>query len=111
MLPSLQTVRSAEVKWRRVAVLGFMGELGEHEEIEHFRLGDRVVEQGIDALVTVGSRAARINERAVNLAVNQNFDTHTEAAAFLRNYLTGGDLVLVKGSRSAAMERCIESFR
>ncbi|HQW29496.1 MAG TPA: UDP-N-acetylmuramoyl-tripeptide--D-alanyl-D-alanine ligase [Verrucomicrobiales bacterium] len=111
MLAALQTVRSAEVKGRRVAVLGFMGELGEHEEIEHFRLGDRVVEQGIDALVTVGSRAARINERAVNLAVNQNFDTHTEAAAFLRNYLTGGDLVLVKGSRSAAMERCIESFR
>ena len=107
MLAGLQTLRSAEVKGRRVAVLGFMGELGVHEEIEHFRLGDRVVEQGIDALVTVGPRAARINERAVNLAVNENFDTHTEAASFLREYLTGGDLVLVKGSRSAAMEQVI----
>lgn len=107
MLAALRTLRSAAVKGRRVAVLGFMGELGEHEEIEHFRLGDRVVENGIDALVTVGARAARINERAGKLSLNRHFDTHAEAASFLREYLEEGDLVLVKGSRSAAMDQVI----
>lgn len=110
MHAALRTLRTAEVAGRRVAVLGFMGELGEHEEAEHLRLGERVAEQGIDLLVTVGERAARINERASGLAENRNFPTHEEAAAFLRDVLATGDLVLVKGSRSAGMERVIAAF-
>jgi len=111
MLAALRALRAARVAGRRVAVLGHMGELGVHEEAEHLRLGDRVVENGVEILVTVGERAARINERAAALTSNQNFPTHEEAAAFLRDTLASGDFVLVKGSRSAAMERCIESFR
>jgi UDP-N-acetylmuramyl pentapeptide synthase len=42
--------------------------------------------------------------------VNRNFSTHEEAAAFLRGILVPGDLVLVKGSRSAGMERVIAAF-
>jgi UDP-N-acetylmuramyl pentapeptide synthase len=110
MFAALRTLRASTVAGRRVAVLGFMGELGEHEEPEHLRLGERVVEQGIDILVTVGDRAARINERAGALAVNRNFPTHEEAAAFLRETLAPGDLVLVKGSRSARMELVIAAF-
>lgn len=110
MYAALRTLSGAEVTGRRIAVLGFMGELGEHEEREHLRLGERVAEQGIDCLVTVGERAARINERASGLAENRNFPTHEEAAAFLRDLLAPGDLVLVKGSRSAGMERVIAAF-
>jgi len=110
MHAALRTLRAAEIAGRRVAVLGFMGELGGHEEAEHLRLGERVAEQGVDFLVTVGDRAARINERATGLAENRNFPTHEEAAAFLRDVLAAGDLVLVKGSRSASMERVIAAF-
>ena len=39
--------------------------------------------------------------------MNLNFETHAAAADFLRDYLTEGDLVLVKGSRSAGMEQVI----
>jgi len=110
MFAALRTLRAAEVAGRRVAVLGFMGELGIHEEEEHRLLGERVIEQGIDALITVGERAARINGAAGKLEENHNFDTHEGAAAFLRVYLAPGDLVLVKGSRSAGMERVIASL-
>ncbi len=110
MLAALRTLASAEARGRRVAVLGFMGELGPHEEAEHHRLGERVAAHGIDALVTVTSRAARINEGAADLAVNLNFENHAAAAEFLRDYLAEGDLVLVKGSRSAGMEQVIAAL-
>jgi UDP-N-acetylmuramoyl-tripeptide--D-alanyl-D-alanine ligase len=110
MFAALRTLRSSTVAGRRVAVLGFMGELGEHEEPEHLRLGERAAGEGVDILVTVGDRAARINERAGAVPVNRNFPTHEEAAAFLRETLASGDLVLVKGSRSARMERVIAAF-
>lgn len=107
MLAALRALQSAEVTGRRIAVLGFMGELGEHEEAEHLRLGEHVVSHGVDALVTVTPRAARINQRADALEVNLPFETHAAAADFLRDYLREGDLVLVKGSRAAGMEQVI----
>jgi len=110
MLAGLRALKASSVEGRRIAVFGFMGELGDHEETEHRKLGERVVEQGIDLLVTVGERAARINEGAEALSINRNFPTHEEAAAFLREALQPGDLVLVKGSRSAGMERVIAAF-
>lgn len=110
MAAALATLRDASVAGRRVAVLGFMGELGEHEEKEHLRLGERVVSEGIDVLVTVGERAAVINEGAGSLDENRSFATHDEAARFLSDFLQSDDLVLVKGSRAAAMEKVIETI-
>jgi len=107
---ALQTLKESTVPGRRVAVLGYMGELGEHEENEHRELGKRVVERGVDALITVGERAALINRSAGDLPTNRNFPTHEEAADFLRGFLDEDDLVLVKGSRTARMERVIEEL-
>ncbi|MEX2580390.1 MAG: UDP-N-acetylmuramoyl-tripeptide--D-alanyl-D-alanine ligase [Verrucomicrobiales bacterium] len=110
MEAALLTLRDADVAGRRVAVLGFMGELGDYEEREHLALGERAVENAVDALITVGERAAVINRSADGLDVNRNFATHEEAAAFLKDYLNPGDLVLVKGSRAAGMEKVIEGI-
>ncbi|MDF2378393.1 MAG: UDP-N-acetylmuramoyl-tripeptide--D-alanyl-D-alanine ligase [Verrucomicrobiales bacterium] len=110
MKAALETLRDASVKGRRVAVFGFMGELGEHAEREHRALGARAVENGVDLLVTVSEQAGLINEGAGDLNTNQNFGTHEEAAAFLKNTITPEDLVLVKGSRAAAMEKVIEGL-
>ncbi len=108
MLAALRAVNEETVSGRKIAVLGFMGELGEHEESEHRILGERVVEMGIDALITVGSRASLINEGAAGLkGENLNFNDHSEAAAHLRGQVAEGDLLLVKGSRAAAMEKVI----
>ena len=110
MKAALETLRDSEVKGRRVAVLGFMGELGDHADREHLALGERVCEMGFDALVTVSEQAELINKGASELVTNQHFSTHAEAAEFLRDFLTPDDLVLVKGSRAAAMEKVIEAL-
>tara|TARA_R110000850_G_scaffold64695_33_gene145119 strand:+ start:534 stop:1901 length:1368 start_codon:yes stop_codon:yes gene_type:complete len=111
MLAALETVRNMDVTGRRVAVLGFMGELGDHEEAEYAKLGASLAGNCVDALVTVGDRAALINSEARELNENHNFSSHREAAEFLESYLTPDDLVLVKGSRGAAMEKVIENVK
>lgn len=108
MAAALTTLRDAEVAGKRIAVLGFMGELGEHEEREHRALGEKVAGNKINVLITVGERASRINEGADGLEENRNFETHGDAAEFLKSILTPDDMVLVKGSRAAAMEKVIE---
>ncbi|MEM1441511.1 MAG: UDP-N-acetylmuramoyl-tripeptide--D-alanyl-D-alanine ligase [Verrucomicrobiota bacterium] len=110
MRAALTTLQESTVSGRRVAVLGFMGELGHIEEEAHLTLGEEAVRLGVDILVTVGDKAARINQRAEELAVNLNFSSHEEAAEFLRDELTSGDLTLVKGSRGATMEKVIKGL-
>jgi UDP-N-acetylmuramoyl-tripeptide--D-alanyl-D-alanine ligase len=106
MRAALSTLRETPAE-RRIAVFGFMGELGEHAEREHFELGAAVVASGVDFLLTVGARARGIHEGAATLAAREYCESHEDAAAFLKTILQTGDLVLVKGSRSAAMEKVI----
>jgi UDP-N-acetylmuramoyl-tripeptide--D-alanyl-D-alanine ligase len=82
-----------------------MAELGEESERFHHEIGERAMELGIDVLVTVGEEA---------LAFGHGFDGEThavatpeEAAALLEELAMPGDRVLVKGSRSAGLERVI----
>ena len=45
---------------RKVAILGDMGELGENQEMLHYQVGQVVVENGIDLLLTAGKLAGQI---------------------------------------------------
>lgn len=110
MQVAIETLKGCKVEGRRVAVLGFMGELGDFEIEEHLKLGETVAATGMDALITVGARAALINEGAGDLADNHHFSDHEAAAEFLSNFLSADDLTLVKGSRAAAMERVINNL-
>ena len=64
----------------------------------------------MDALITVGERAALISEGAADLEENHHFSDHEAATEFLNNFLSADDLTLVKGSRAAAMERVINNL-
>lgn len=110
MRAAIATLNEAPVSGRRIAVLGFMGELGEHEESEHRSLGEVASASGLDAVFTVGERAAQIDAGVAEGIEHRNFSNHEEAAEFLRDYLTPGDLTLVKGSRAAAMEQIIRAL-
>ena len=89
-------------------VLGGVAELGEQEVALHQQMGRELAELSIDQLVTVGERArpaaAAFGKAA--LAVAQ----HDEALPCARDTLAAGGSVLVKGSRSAAMERVVDAL-
>ena len=90
---------------RRIAVLGTMAELGQASHDYHRQVGARAAERGIDLLITVG-------EEAVGYAHGFGSQAHAvaspeEAGALLEELAQPGDRVLVKGSRSAGLERVL----
>lgn len=94
---------------RRIAALGFMAELGQYSEQEHRMIGMRVAEAGVDLLVTVGERARDLRRGAIEAGLAENhtehFETSQEAGRWLDRKVKKGDIVLVKGSQSARMEK------
>ncbi|MCX8159626.1 MAG: UDP-N-acetylmuramoyl-tripeptide--D-alanyl-D-alanine ligase [Candidatus Saccharicenans sp.] len=96
---------------RKIAVLGDMLELGPQEISFHREAGARVPENGWNILVTVGQRARHLVEGAVECGFDPgsvySFDEALQAAAWLRDFLQAGDLVLVKGSHGLALDRIV----
>lgn len=91
---------------KTVLVLGDMAELGEDAEKLHAEIGLKAKEAGIQALYATGSLSANtVNAFGSNGFYFQNKE---ELITALQKDLIGNDVVLVKGSRSAAMEEVVE---
>jgi UDP-N-acetylmuramoyl-tripeptide--D-alanyl-D-alanine ligase len=88
---------------RRIAVLGYLAELGEHEQDGHEEVGRVAAGLGVDLIVVVGAAASGIHDGATSVSHwggDSVLVTDQEAAlAWLRERLRPGDVVLVKGSR------------
>jgi UDP-N-acetylmuramoyl-tripeptide--D-alanyl-D-alanine ligase len=109
MIAALRTVANLPANGRRVAALGGMGELGQESLIGHERVGKAVAEHGFDVLIAVGEKAFPIarSASAAGLAESRTAKSNAEAADLLNTILEPGDLLLLKGSRSAAIDQII----
>lgn len=94
---------------RRVLVLGDLGELGETEQSLHAEIGLLAKRAGIDLLFTCGALSAAAAEAFGSGA------THTEnqdaLISKLRAGIAQGDTLLIKGSRTAAMDRVVAALQ
>ena len=96
---------------RRIAAIGDMLELGDHSEPEHRRLADVARHAHIDKLLLYGANTRVTAERARELGMHvEHFQDQASLIAALQHTLHGGDVVLVKGSRSMHMERIVEAL-
>ncbi len=115
MRAALETLRRLSADHRAIAVLGDMGELGEHAVASHAEVGAAAAELGIDLVVAVGAYAPILCEAAREGGLAANACHHAtdaaQAGAVLRDLLREGDWVLLKGSRSMAMERALEALQ
>jgi len=113
MLAALQTLQDMPCKGRRVAVLGDMAELGSHSEEAHLEVGRRVAESGVGQLFAIGKMAAVIAKAAREAGLNRVFEfLDAESAALaVKSFVKAGDVVLVKASRAARLERISEALR
>lgn len=98
-----------EIEGNRCLVLGDLGELGDNASLLHRQLGEKAKLQGIDALFSLGELSRNSSEAFSG----QHFTNLNELVVDLVNYfnqLPGNITVLVKGSRSAKMERVVEAL-
>ena len=115
MALALKTARWMARRGRLAAVLGHMAELGPVAFEEHERLGELVVRVGVDRLITLGEPALAIARAAVREGQLPEdvakYDAPEEAAADVRSWARPGDVVILKGSRVAGVERVAELLR
>ena len=99
---------------RTVAVLGVMKELGEDSRAEHMDVGRFAVRLDLGRLVVVGPEAGGIYAGAVLEGSWGSETVHVPdvgaALEFLADDLRADDVVLVKASRAAGLERVAESL-
>jgi UDP-N-acetylmuramoyl-tripeptide--D-alanyl-D-alanine ligase len=109
---ALRTLAELETDGQRVAVLGAMAELGAESKHGHKEVGETAASLGIDYLFALGPGAAEIAAGAAAAGLTNSRVVHNaaEAAERLDEIAHPGDLVLVKGSRSARVERVLEEF-
>ena len=111
MRAALRTLAALPVSGARIAVLGRMGELGAESERGHRAVGKEAAEAGIDVLIAVGGEEASLVARAARQGGLQEIHHVADpaaAAALLSGRARPGDLVLLKASRAARLERVLE---
>ncbi|MBD2232307.1 UDP-N-acetylmuramoyl-tripeptide--D-alanyl-D-alanine ligase [Phormidium tenue FACHB-1052] len=96
---------------RRIAVLGTMKELGERSFDLHRQVGQVVDNLGLDALLTLADpdESLALAEGAAGVKT-ASFADHQSLAQHLQGMLQPGDRVLLKASRSVALDRVVETL-
>ncbi|MCS7336958.1 MAG: UDP-N-acetylmuramoyl-tripeptide--D-alanyl-D-alanine ligase [Verrucomicrobiae bacterium] len=112
MRMALRTLAELPCSGRRVAVLGDMAEQGEHSVAAHIEVGRLAAELGIGQLFAVGKMAPVTAQaaRAAGLTRVMEFTELEAASCALRKFVRPGDLVLLKASRVARLERLAEAI-
>ncbi len=105
----LEFMRQLATTSRKIAVLGEMGELGDHAVSEHTEIGRVAAGSGLDLLVCVGGLTRHTAEAASvgGMSPGQVLSVPGvhQAAEWLEGYLRPGDILYLKGSLLRHMER------
>lgn len=99
--------------YRRVAILGDMGELGAEAESLHAEIGRVAAECGVDLLITCGSLSKHMAAAAREAGVRNvmSFDTLADTLCALPDAIEPGDHVLVKASHSMQFEKIVSALK
>ncbi|MCI4236017.1 UDP-N-acetylmuramoyl-tripeptide--D-alanyl-D-alanine ligase [Dickeya dianthicola] len=100
----------AEMPGYRVMVVGDMAELGLGAQACHRQVGEAVRKANIDKVLSVGTLSAFIGDVS---GAGEHFDNKTALIDRLRTLVTQHNTitVLIKGSRSAAMEQVVHALQ
>jgi len=111
MAAALRTLAATRAR-RRLAALGEMRELGAETLDAHRELGTAAARARLDALFLLGPHAGEVRDAARAAGMPDErivvAADHAALAARLGGELRPGDVLLVKGSRGAAMEEVLK---
>lgn len=112
MKSALEVVNKTIAK-RKIAVLGDMLELGEYAQELHEKVGEEVVKNKIDILITVGNYSKYIAEKAREMGLKKafSFEGIESAIKLLKNNMNKGDLILLKASNAMNFTKILEEIK
>jgi UDP-N-acetylmuramoyl-tripeptide--D-alanyl-D-alanine ligase len=99
---------------RTIAVLGDMLELGPKEAQFHLEVGREAAKHHVTHLIACGAFGHKMQEgvqKVHGTTVVSVVKDAVEAGALLKTVVKRGDVVLIKASRGAKMERVLEALR
>jgi UDP-N-acetylmuramoyl-tripeptide--D-alanyl-D-alanine ligase len=97
---------------QRIFVAGSMLELGDYSPEAHRQLGAEAAICGLQGLITVGSEARVMQERAQGIRRKAHVAVAEDVVKKLWPWLSPeGDLILVKGSRGLGLEKAVEALK
>ncbi|MEN6576270.1 MAG: UDP-N-acetylmuramoyl-tripeptide--D-alanyl-D-alanine ligase [Phycisphaerales bacterium] len=114
MLANLRSCSDPNRNRRLVFICGRMAELGQQAQALHAELGAAVAEAGVDLLVAVGEEpkttaqvARETSQRDLQTIC---FDDTQSVCDHVQDFLREDDIILVKGSRTARLERVVQEL-
>ena len=97
---------------RKIAVLGDMLELGEFSNTLHEKVGEEVIKNNVDVLITVGKEARNIANVAKNKKIEiYEFESNQDAISKLKKIIKKEDTILVKASNSMNFKEIVNAFK
>jgi len=98
---------------KKIAVFGDILELGEYTEQGHREVGEVCYKADINKLITVGTLAKHIASGAQAAGMTEHniyvFEKQDEAVMQLKKLISTNDIILIKGSQGARMERVVKA--
>ena len=112
MKAALEVMQNTEAP-RKIAILGDMLELGEYSKELHEKVGEQVVKNKIDVLITIGKNAKNISNKARELGMDKiyAFDNVNEAILNIEKIIKSKDLVLLKASNSMNFSKILDELK
>ena len=101
-------------KEKKIVIFGDMLELGDLTVEEHVKLGALVAKSKIDLLLCIGDFAENICSGALKAKMSKDkiisFNSQKDLFKYVKNNIHKGDIVLVKGSQGARMEKVVKAL-
>ncbi len=111
MEEGFNTTKEIDCKGKKIGLIGDMLELGRYSIEEHKRLG-KIAGGVFDTVALVGIRARDMKESLMENGVKEEnifmFDSSIEAGEIMKEKVSEGDLVYIKGSQGIRMEKTVE---
>ncbi len=114
---SLDSVKNAlslmkKANNRRVFIFGDILELDEYGEEIHKEIGNSVIENKIDLLITVGSLTKYTYDIVVDAEIETyHFDNNQDLICKIDSIIKQGDIILVKGSHVMNLVKIVEYLK
>ncbi len=113
MMAAISTLKTIKNAHRGFFVMGDMLELGKETDTLHKQIGAYAADAGIEEIYATGQHAHLVSEGAKKRGMKPDYiftGSKKEIINSLLTKLVEDDWVLVKGSRSMAMEEIVESL-